>query len=123
MDREHRFESLPSRSWRLPWGCRCGRTAYHGDGRADRCRGAASVVRSDVTDRLALRNLNIMGVVQLLARDQVRGAQVEMHDVDIVAADARGYDEWPKGYGVNAFLGPLLSVAVIVLMRSNARAG
>ncbi|WP_213536976.1 hypothetical protein [Nitrosospira sp. NRS527] len=58
-----------------PWGCRCGRTAYHGDGRADRCTGAASVVRSDVTDRLALRNLGVTGVVQLLAR----GVQVEMY--------------------------------------------
>lgn len=55
--------------------------------------------------RLVLRTLGVTGVVQLLARDQVRGGHVEVHDVDIVAADARGYDERPKGYGVEVIPG------------------
>ncbi|OZI34181.1 hypothetical protein CAL29_11580 [Bordetella genomosp. 10] len=55
--------------------------------------------------RLALRGLVVTGVVQLLARDQVRGGHVEVHDIDIVAADARGYDERPKGYGVEVIPG------------------
>src|SRR5690606_15879056 len=49
---------------------------------------------------LALRGLSVTGVVQILARDNVRGGHVEAHDVDIVAADARAYDEHPQGYGV-----------------------
>jgi hypothetical protein len=55
--------------------------------------------------RLVLRNLTVMGVVQLLARDRVRGGHVEVENVDIVAADARGYDERPKGYGVEVVPG------------------
>ncbi|QBC31840.1 hypothetical protein [Pandoraea sp. XY-2] len=55
--------------------------------------------------RLVLCNLGVTGVVQLLARDQVRGGHVEVRDVDIVAADARGYDERPKGYGVEVIPG------------------
>ena len=50
--------------------------------------------------RLVLRGLTITGVVRLLARDQVRNGHVEARDIDIVAADARSYDEMPKGYGV-----------------------
>ena len=55
--------------------------------------------------RLVLRNLRITGVVQLLARDQVRSGHVEAENVDIVAADARGYGERPKGYGVEVIPG------------------
>jgi hypothetical protein len=55
--------------------------------------------------RLVLRDLAITGVVQLLAGDRVRGAHVEAHNIDIVAADARGYDERPKGYGVEVIPG------------------
>ena len=55
--------------------------------------------------RLVLRNLDITGVVQLLARDKVRGGHVEAHDVDILAGDARGYDERPKGFGVEVIPG------------------
>ncbi|MFT3804034.1 MAG: hypothetical protein QM766_22800 [Burkholderiaceae bacterium] len=55
--------------------------------------------------RLALRGLAVTGVVQLLARDQVRGGHVEAHDIDIVAADARGYEERPRGYGVEVIPG------------------
>lgn len=55
--------------------------------------------------RLTLRRLSITGVVQLLARDQVGGGHVEAHDIDIVSADARGYQERPKGYGVEVIPG------------------
>lgn len=55
--------------------------------------------------RLTLRSLSVTGVVQLLARGQVRGGHVEAHDIDIVAADARGYEERPKGYGVEVIPG------------------
>lgn len=54
---------------------------------------------------LALRGLNIVGVVQILARDQIRGGHVEVHGIEIVAADARGYEERPKGYGVEVIPG------------------
>ena len=50
--------------------------------------------------RLLLQNLVIIGVVQILAREQVRRGHVEVHNIDIVMADARAYDTRPKGYGV-----------------------
>ena len=55
--------------------------------------------------QLVLRNLRATGVVHLLACDQVRSGYVEVENVDIVAADARGYDERPKGYGVEVIPG------------------
>lgn len=55
--------------------------------------------------RLVLGKLRVTGAVRLLARDQVRSGHVEAHDVDIVAADARGYDMRPKGYGVEVIPG------------------
>ena len=55
--------------------------------------------------RLVLRDLTVTGVVQLLARDRVRGGHVEVENVDIVAADARGYEQRPKGYGVEVVPG------------------
>lgn len=55
--------------------------------------------------RLALRNLRIVGVVQLLARDKVRSGHIEAENVDIVGADARGFVERPKGYGVEVIPG------------------
>ncbi|HEY9272272.1 MULTISPECIES: hypothetical protein [Achromobacter] len=54
---------------------------------------------------LTLQNLSITGVVQLLAGDKVRGGHVEAHNIDILAADARGYGERPKGYGVEVIQG------------------
>lgn len=67
------------------------------------------VVFNDTTveqlGRLVLHKLSVTGVIQLLARDRVRGGHVEVHDVDIVAADARGYEERPKGYGVEVIPG------------------
>lgn len=55
--------------------------------------------------RLVLHKLAIRGSVQLLARDQVRGGHVEAHGIDIAAADARGGNERPKGYGVEVIPG------------------
>ena len=55
--------------------------------------------------RLVLRDLTVTGVVQLLARDEVRGGHVEAHDIDISAADASGYAERPNGYGVEVIPG------------------
>jgi hypothetical protein len=61
--------------------------------------------RVEQLGRLVLRDLIVEGVVQLLARDQVRSGHVEAHSIDIVAADARGYQERPKGYGVEVIPG------------------
>jgi hypothetical protein len=55
--------------------------------------------------RLVLRYLRATGSVRLLARDQVRSGHIEADHVDIVAADARGYSERPKGYGVEVVPG------------------
>lgn len=55
--------------------------------------------------RLVLWNLGITGVVQLLARERVRGGHVEAHNIHIMTADARGYAERPKGYGVEVVQG------------------
>ena len=55
--------------------------------------------------RILLRDLRVTGAVRLLAREQVRSGRVEAHNIDIVAADARAYDERPKGYGVEVVAG------------------
>jgi hypothetical protein len=55
--------------------------------------------------RIELDNLQIVGVVQLLAADAVRAGHIQAYDIDIVAADARGYDRRPKGYGVEVIPG------------------
>ena len=54
---------------------------------------------------LVLRDLTVQGGVQLLARDQVRGGHVDAQNIEILAADARGYDEMPNGYGVKVIPG------------------
>jgi hypothetical protein len=54
---------------------------------------------------LTLRDLVVTGRVQILARDRVRGGHVEVENLDIEAADARGSDERPKGYGVEVIPG------------------
>jgi hypothetical protein len=55
--------------------------------------------------RLVLRNLRTTGVVYLLAHGQVRGGHVEVENLDIVTADARSYNERPRGYGVEVIPG------------------
>jgi hypothetical protein len=55
--------------------------------------------------RMELEKLQITGVVQLLAANTVRAGHVEAHGIDIIAADARGYDCRPKGFGVEVLPG------------------
>jgi hypothetical protein len=55
--------------------------------------------------RLVLRNLRTTGVIQILARDRVRAGFVEANHVDTLAGDTRGYDDRPKGYGVEVVPG------------------
>ena len=54
----------------------------------------------DDLGRLELRRLRITGSVRLIATDRVRKGHVEAHDVHVVDADARGFDERPSGFGV-----------------------
>ncbi|MBW4025366.1 MAG: hypothetical protein HIU92_19935, partial [Proteobacteria bacterium] len=55
--------------------------------------------------RLLLRGLSVTGMIRLLAADQVRGGHVAMESIDILAADARGVADRPKGYGVEVVAG------------------
>jgi hypothetical protein len=54
---------------------------------------------------MRLRDLCLRGCMRLLARDKVRGGHVEAHDIEVMDADARGFDERPKGYGVQVVPG------------------
>ena len=55
--------------------------------------------------RIEIEALNLIGVVEILARDKVLGGHIEAHDIHIAAGDARGYDVRPKGYGVEVIPG------------------
>lgn len=55
--------------------------------------------------RLELRNLTLVGGVQILAAERIRAGHVEAHNIHIKAADARGYSVRPKGYGVEVIPG------------------
>ena len=55
--------------------------------------------------RLVLRNLRIAGCVRLLAQDQVRSGHVEVADMHVLEADARGFAERPEAYGVQVVPG------------------
>jgi hypothetical protein len=55
--------------------------------------------------RMELEKLQVNGVVHLLAADAVHAGHVEAHAIDVVTADARGYDRRPKGYGVEVLPG------------------
>jgi hypothetical protein len=57
--------------------------------------------------RIELKELKVTGVVQILASGKVRGGHVEAHEVHIEAADARGFDARPQGYGVQVIPGVL----------------
>jgi len=54
----------------------------------------------DSLGRIELHNLTTTGRVQILARDKVRAGHVDVDGLDIIAADARGENERPHGYGV-----------------------
>jgi hypothetical protein len=55
--------------------------------------------------RIELKALKVTGVVQILAKDGVRGGHVEAHQIHIEAADARAFDTRPQGYGVEVVPG------------------
>jgi hypothetical protein len=55
--------------------------------------------------RISLKTLKVTGVVQILARDKVRGGHVEAYEINIEAADARGFDTRPQAYGVQVIPG------------------
>jgi hypothetical protein len=55
--------------------------------------------------RVVLRDLRTTGSVRLVARDQVSSGHVEAENVDVMAADTRGYTERPRGYGVEVIPG------------------
>ncbi|MBV8870397.1 MAG: hypothetical protein JOY65_13440 [Acetobacteraceae bacterium] len=67
--------------------------------------------------RMLLTDLRVSGVVRLLARDRVRSGHVEAHGIDIIAADARGFEERPTGFGVEVVAG------VFTLWNQQADAG
>jgi hypothetical protein len=72
------------------------------------CRALYNDASVDHFGQFLLRDLCVTGCVRLLARDTVRSGHVEAHSIDIIAADARGYDERPKGYGVEVVAGAFL---------------
>jgi len=55
--------------------------------------------------RLVLRDLSTVGTIRLLVRDKVGSGHVEAENIDIIAADARGFSERPTGYGVEVVPG------------------
>jgi hypothetical protein len=61
--------------------------------------------RVDGLGRLVLRHLRVCGRVELIAQYNVRTGHIDVHDVDIVQADARGEEDRPKGYGVEVIPG------------------
>ncbi len=55
--------------------------------------------------RIELHGLRLWGSVRLVAADAVRSGHVEVHDVHVVAADARGWNQRPAGFGVEVVAG------------------
>ena len=55
--------------------------------------------------RIGLSALRITGNVRLLATGLVQGGHVDAHDIEIVMADARAFDERPRGFGVEVVPG------------------
>jgi hypothetical protein len=55
--------------------------------------------------RITLTSVSTVGRVQILAKDNVRGGHVEVHGLDILAADSRGELERPHEYGVYVIQG------------------
>jgi hypothetical protein len=55
--------------------------------------------------RMELNALTVTGVVQIIAKDNVRGGHVEAHQIHILAGDARGFNVRPQGYGVQVIPG------------------
>ena len=57
--------------------------------------------------RLLLSHLSVVGQVQILLRDQLRGGHISVNGLDILAADARSAPDRPHGYGVYVQQGAL----------------
>ena len=55
--------------------------------------------------RLLLLRLRTIGTIRLLANDKVRSGHIEAESIEIASADARGFAERPKGYGVEVIPG------------------
>jgi hypothetical protein len=55
--------------------------------------------------RLILLKLRMIGTIRLLASGNVRSGHIEAENIEIASADARGYTERPKGYGVEVIPG------------------
>ena len=55
--------------------------------------------------RIELRGVTTTGCVQILARDKVCGGHVDVNGLDIIAADARGGNKRPHGFGVDVING------------------
>ncbi len=54
---------------------------------------------------LQLRDIQTIGRVQILGRDQTRNGHVEIRGLHVAQADSRGESEQPKGYGVRVVQG------------------
>jgi hypothetical protein len=55
--------------------------------------------------RIELLELEVTGVVQILAREKVSGGHIDARQIHIQGADARGFDTRPQGYGVQVIPG------------------
>lgn len=55
--------------------------------------------------RIELSDLSVTGCVRIIAEGQIRAGHVIARGIDIVAADARGFEERPAGYGVEVVPG------------------
>ncbi len=55
--------------------------------------------------RIELSGLRITGCLRLLATGEVQSGHIDAHGVDIVMADARGFEERPSGFGVEVIPG------------------
>lgn len=72
---------------------------------AERCAISNDVDAGETLGCLEMSRLRVTGCVRLLAAGCVRAGHVEAHDVDIVFADASGWNERPSGYGVEVVPG------------------
>ena len=83
--------------------------------------------------RLTLQNLQVVGLVEILADGTVRGGHVDADGVHIEAADARAGGMRPRGFGVEVVTGawtlwnrqpdPAVTVTAELLNLSAGRAG
>ncbi|MDY3902029.1 MAG: hypothetical protein SOZ44_00435, partial [Peptoniphilus sp.] len=67
----------------------------------------AIFINSDLEDLkdINLKNLTVTGVVQILTRGNNKFLNLNVENLDIVAADARGFAERPMKYGVIVYQG------------------